>query len=284
MIVDHDLKLVVLHVPKCAGTALRRAFLEDGADRRMQSWFDFEYDPVLKRQVDLAHLPLMDLRHTRLWRWLRRYQVIACIRHPYDRLASACREHLRQKSRATELQVRSKSPSEEQLLHYMRRLPAAMDAHDLRWVHGFPIHWFTHFGKRPMVDQLIRCENFSRDLEQLGETLSLPKSLRDRLRSVGEGAGRQAAADLTAIRNHPDLQALANQLHHDDFPCFQYKQQKAEFNDPELKQLINACLAIGPSHDLPLTNLTPEMHWYYGRVSPRPELRLKSKRTKRPGR
>ena len=82
MIIDHDLKLVVLHVPKCAGTALRHAFLEDGAERRMESWFDFSYDPVLKRQVDLAHRPLMDLRHTKLWRWLRRYQVIACIRHP----------------------------------------------------------------------------------------------------------------------------------------------------------------------------------------------------------
>ena len=98
MIIDHDLKLIVLHVPKCAGTALRQAFLEDGAERRMESWFDFSYDPVLKRQVDLAHRPLMDLRHTKLWRWLRRYQVIACIRHPYDRLASACREHLRQKA------------------------------------------------------------------------------------------------------------------------------------------------------------------------------------------
>ena len=55
----------------------------------MESWFDFSYDPVLERQVDLAHRPLMDLRHTK--RALRRYQVIACIRHPYDRLASACR-------------------------------------------------------------------------------------------------------------------------------------------------------------------------------------------------
>ena len=281
MIVDHDLKLVVLHIPKCAGTALRRAFLEDGADRRTESWFDFSYDPVLKRQVDLAHRPLMDLRHTKLWRWLRRYQVIACIRHPYDRLASACREHLRQKSRATEMQVSSQPPTNEQLLHYLRRLPAAMDAHDLRWVHGFPIHWFTHLGKRPMVDQLIRCEQFSSDLEALGETLSLPKSLRKRLQAVGEGAGRREAADLTALRNHPDLQAMANLLHREDFPCFQYKQQKAKFSDPELKQLIDACIAIGPSHDLPLTNLTPEMHWYYGRVSPRPELQLKPKRTKR---
>ena len=104
---------------------------------------------------------------------------------------------------------------------------------------------------------------------------------RKRLHAVGEGAGRREAANLTAIRNHPDLQALANQLHQDDFPCFAYKQQKAEFHDPELMQLINACLAIGPSHDLPLTNLTPEMHWYYGRTSPRPELRLKPKRKKK---
>ena len=29
MIVDHGLELVLLHVPKCAGTSLRRAFLED---------------------------------------------------------------------------------------------------------------------------------------------------------------------------------------------------------------------------------------------------------------
>ena len=84
-----------------------------------------------------------------------------------------------------------------------------MDAHDVRWVHGFPIHWFTHLGKRAMVDQLIRCEEFSSDLEALGETLSLPKSLRERLQAVAEGAGRREAADLTAIRNHPDLQALA---------------------------------------------------------------------------
>ena len=135
-----------------------------------------------------------------------------------------------------------------------------------------------------MVDQLIRCEHFRDDLEELGEKLSLPKSLRERLRAVGKGEGRREAADLTTIRNHPDLQALANQLHQEDFPCFAYEQQKAEFRDSKLKHLIDACLAIGPSHDLPLTNLTPEMHWYYGRTSPRPELRLKPKRTKRASR
>ena len=106
---------------------------------------------MLKRQVDLANRPLIDLRHTPLWRWLRRLEVIAGIRHPYDRLASVCREHLRQESRATEIQVRSQPPTDEQLLNYLRRLPAAMDAHDLRWVHGFPIQWFTHLGERALV-------------------------------------------------------------------------------------------------------------------------------------
>ena len=282
MIVDHDLQLVLLHVPKCAGTTLRRAFLDDGAGRRVEDLFDFSYDPVLKRQVDRAHRPLMDLRHTSLWRWLRRYRVIACVRHPYDRLASACREHLRQKSRESEVQMRYQPPSAEQLLNYLRRLPAAMDAHDLRWVHGFPIHWFTHFGERPMVDQLIRFEQFDSDLEQVAENLSLPKSLRERLRAIGAGAGRRKTADLEPTRNNLDLRAMANQLHREDFVCFNYERQESEFVNQELRQLIDACLAIGPSHELPLTNLTPEMRWYYGRVSPRPELHLKPRRTRKP--
>ena len=94
---------------------------------------------------------------------------------------------------------------------------------------------------------------------------------------MGEGAGPREAADLTAIRVHLDLQTLANLLHRDDFFCDQYKQQKEKFNEPELLQLIDACLVIGPSNDLPLTNLTREMHWYSGRMSPRPKLQLKPK-------
>ena len=42
------------------------------------------------------------------------------------------------------------------------------------------------------------------------------------------------------------------------------KRSSAQFEDPELKALIEQSLAIGPSHALPLTNLTPQMRWYYG--------------------
>ena len=192
MIVDHGLELVLLHVPKCAGTSLRRAFLEDAkaGGREVLSCFDFAFDTILQRQVDLAHRPLMDLRHAPEWCWLQRYRVIACIRHPYERLAAACREFLRQKSRDTEVQVRSTPPSREQRLAYLRRLPAAMDAHDLRWVHGFPIHWFTHYGQRPKVHHLLRCNQLNDDLAALGDQLNWPDSLRQRLARVGAGDGR----------------------------------------------------------------------------------------------
>lgn len=278
MIIDHDLQLVLLHVPKCAGTSLRRAFLEDGSQRSVESLFDFEFDPVLKRQVDRAHRPLMDLRHRPEWRWLQRYRVVAAIRHPYQRLASACREFLKQKSRATEVQVRSTPPSTAQLLSYLRRLPAAMDAHDLRWVHGFPIHWFTHYGQRPKVHHLLRCSHLNEDLAALGEQLSWPDSLRQRLALVGAGAGRREAEDLEPLQRNADLQALANLLHADDFSCFGFEREDARFEDPELADLIERCLAVGNSHDLPLTNLTPEMRWYYGRSSPKPTLTLKPTR------
>ena len=168
MIIDHDLRLVLLHVPKCAGTALRRAFMEDNS-RDVVSLFDFQFSTVLQRQVDLAHMPLMDLRHFQEWKFLGRYRVIACIRHPYKRLASACREFLRQQNRNSQIQMTSSPPTKDQMLAYLRRLPMAMDAHDLRWVHGFPIHWFTHYGKRPKVDHLIRCEHLQSDLDTLAE-------------------------------------------------------------------------------------------------------------------
>ena len=284
MIIDHGLKLVLLHVPKCAGTSLRRAFLEDGGDRNVESLFDFAFNPVLQRQVDLAHLPLMDLRHFPQWRWLQRYRVIACIRHPYARLASACREFLRQKSRVTEVQVRTAPPSRQQLLTYLRRLPAAMDAHDLRWVHGFPIHWFTHYGHRPKVHHLIRSSHLSDDLTRLADQLDWPASLRQRLAQVAAGAGLRPAAGMEALEQDPDLRAMANLLHAADFYCFGFPRAEVALKDPTLQSLIDQCLVVGNSHDLPLTNLTAEMRWYYGRRSPRPTKGLRPTRPWRPQR
>ena len=99
---------------------------------------------------------------------------------------------------------------------------------------------------------------------------------------VGSGAGRRETNDLDALQQSADLRAVANLLHAEDFDCFGFRRDEATIQDPELTQLIEQCLAVGNSHDLPLTNLTPEMRWYYGRSSPKPTLQLKPTRRWRP--
>ena len=108
------------------------------------------------------------------------------------------------------------------------------------------------------MHHLLRCK-LNDDLAALGDQLNWPDSLRQRLARVGAGDGRRPAAGVEALQQDPDLRALANLLHAGDFDCFGFQAQKADFQDPELKGLIERCLMVGDSHALPLTNLTPEM-------------------------
>ena len=52
---------------------------------------------------------------------------------------------------------------------------------------------------------------------------------------------------------------------------FGFERIEACMNDPDLAEHVQQCLRVGPSHELPLTNLTPQMRWYYGRNSNRNE-------------
>ena len=109
-----------------------------------------------------------------------------------------------------------------------------------------------------------------------------PDSLRQRLAQVGAGAGLRPTAGVETLQRDPDLQALANVLHASDFDGFGFRREPADFQDPELADLITRCLEMGNSHSLPLTNLTPEMRWYYGRSSPKPQITFKPTRRWRP--
>jgi hypothetical protein len=74
---------------------------------------------------------------------------------------------------------------------------------------------------------------------------------------------------------------MANLLHSNDFRCFGFARSEACMNDPELAEHVQRCLRVGPSHELPLTNLTPQMRWYYGRSSNRNEPVLQPIRRRR---
>ncbi len=265
MIISHDLKVVFLHVPKCAGTAFRKVVERVSVPGSTVSLFDFGYSHILRRYVDLAHLPLMDCRHFPEWRYLRRYSTVACIRNPYARLASACREYYRQLSRETQQQMLKEPPSPEQLHTYLRALPAAMEAHDLRFVHGFPITWFTHYGIKPMVNHLLRIESLEEDLLKLAEQAELPSTLCHALLMEAKHGSRKPAASLAALENDPNLIAMANLLHRDDFSTFDYPRQAATCTDHQLQQFVEQFTCPASSHAIQLTSLAPSLRWYWGR-------------------
>jgi hypothetical protein len=269
MLICHDWKLVFLHVPKCAGTSIRRLLEEEAPLGSAISFFDFEYNHILKRHVDLAHLPLMDLRHYAEWKLLEDYHTVAVIRHPYSRLVSACREFYRQKSRETEIQMRSHPPSPEQLLDYLRALPAALDAHDLRYVHAFPIVWFTHYGSEPMVDTLLNCCRLLEDLEEFRKLGILPQQVIDQLLTVSPQAPQPSAPDLSQLAADPNLQAMANLLYQEDFNTFGFSRMNAHFNDLVLQQIVDQSLGTSASHCISCLGLALQVRWYWGRDSNR---------------
>lgn len=269
MLICHEWKVVFLHVPKCAGTAIRQTLERHAPMGSTVSFFDFEYNHTLRRHVDLAHLPLMDLRHYDEWTLLQSYHTIASIRHPYARLASACREFYRQLSRDTQIQMESQAPSREQLLAYLRALPAALEAHDLRYVHAFPITWFSHYGARPMVDTLLQCADLVTGLESLRGRSVLPEAVVAELVAQAQAHQPGAQPDLSALQADPDLQAMANVLHQDDFNTFGYGRANARLIDAELVRVVEQSLNTTASHAIPCISLAPRVRWYWGRDSNR---------------
>ena len=68
-----------------------------------------------------------------------------------------------------------------------------------------------------MVDHLIRCEQFSSDLESLGQDLGMPGASAARRGSI---AGRRDQACPAESDPQPSRSSgLANQLHQEDFRC-----------------------------------------------------------------
>lgn len=269
MLICHHWKLIFLHVPKCSGTLIRRLLEAEAPCGSTVSFFDFSYNHELKRYVDLAHLPLMDLRHYSEWSLLHEYHTVATIRHPYSRLASACREFYKQKSRETEIQMRTHPPSLDQLLAYLHALPAAYEAHDLRYVHSFPITWFTHYGTSPVVDSLLTCENFHNDLTALGHSSALPQEVVAKLDELEVGSERPGSPSLKKLEADPNLKAMANLLHHEDFNTFGFSRENVKATDAQLNEVIDHALSTTHSHDIRYLAIAPKVRWYWGRDSNR---------------
>ena len=102
MIIRHDLKVVFLHVPKCAGKEIRNIFKIGSNNIDIEEFFNFEYDTKTHKYVDLAHLSTQNLRLRKIFKYIKKYKTVSCARNPYARLRSAVNEYYRQKSKRTE--------------------------------------------------------------------------------------------------------------------------------------------------------------------------------------
>ena len=248
MIIRHDLELVFLHVPKCAGTRLRSLF-RIGAETggAIEELWNYSHSPVLNRYVDQAHQPLSDLCTTSSFRYLKRYRVVACLRNPYKRLPSAANEYYRQKSKRHERRVIEGRLTLAMRQRYYRQLPLGHNQLDPRFIHSLPMHRFTHLGTEPMVDHLLHCEQLRQETRKLAIQLQWPQAMREAVELLPETD--------PAPEPHPEDCATAEALYYRDFQWFGYSGCPVQ---PQLNQPIEDAGTVQWIHQ------APAVQWHWG--------------------
>ena len=281
MIIRHDLELIFLHVPKCAGKELREIFLINSRPHNTEDFFNFVYSPILHRHVDLAHLPMDDLAHFPVHSKLKNYTIIAAVRNPYERLRSAINEYYRQYSKSDEAVTNRHGPTAAMRLHYLRQLPIRHGLRDPRFIHSLPITWFTHHGYRPMVDHVLRCESLASDMQQLASTLHLPAAMRECVRKKLRNQPETPPERWDPPLSEGEIQ-LANQLYALDFSTFDYPMvqrptastatQEPAPSEPT-NELLDTLASLTPltqhSHSIDLLERAASVEWHWGPTSRR---------------
>ena len=107
MIICDEHRLVFVHIPKCAGTSVRKTL--QNLDSRGDKFTSQRSNHPSLGQLDFVHIPLFVLReHFRPeFETLQEYWSIAVIRNPFNRFASSVSQHLNMYS-AQSIQKRSR--------------------------------------------------------------------------------------------------------------------------------------------------------------------------------
>ena len=268
MIIRHDLKLVFLHVPKCAGKELRDVLLAGAPHGACESLFNFAYSNRLHRYVDLAHLPMADLIHWPQFKYLSKYTVVASIRNPEERLTSAANEFYRQRSQEEEVLVNRSGLPSPWLHDYLAQLPQRHSQLDPRFIHSLPITWFTHLGCEPMVDHLLRCELLADQIQDLAKDLGWP----DEIKSLAAKKLRNSPIRTTSL--DPCIWMLSQRLYRQDFNTFNYTPspqgvESAGLTAPKSSRWAERPLSqLEPSestsHDADLLSWAESVKWHWG--------------------
>lgn len=220
MIIRHDLQMVYIHVPKCAGKQLRKIIRTGATEKNSIELWNYSYNQILNRYVDMAHLPLCDLRVMKEFKYLDMYTVVTCVRNPYMRLSSAANEYYRQKTKEHELIVNNGEITREMKYKYYKKLANKHSQLDPRFIHSLPIHRFTHYGDEPKVDYLLKCESLDKDVRVIAKKLHWPEDMKNAIsKHIGKDLPKEAKIKL----DKKEIM-LANSIYKEDFKLFGYNQ------------------------------------------------------------
>lgn len=218
MIISHKHKFVFIHIPKCAGSSIRRRLLE--LDPDAESYWDREWDHRLGRYVDCAHMPLADLVvRPELTGPLQEYFVFTVIRNPYSRFRSALAEY------------RKDNPSET-IETILGRLSPTNIRHNVCFIHFCPMHYFTHIGNKMWVDSSYDFKNLEEGMVQFCETVEVP--LHAMLPLPALNVTNSTAGATNKLLSSSEI-ALVNRLYERDFSLFGFdtvKPAEGDIKDP----------------------------------------------------
>ncbi|MEG3755098.1 sulfotransferase family 2 domain-containing protein [Psychromonas arctica] len=224
MIINHDKKVVFIHIPKCAGKAVRHILCE--ADMYGKFWH-WNYSEKTNSWNDLAHLPLHLLYHYDEWSFLREYKVIAAIRNPLDRFISAVEEHKRQHDRKITMSK------------IIEELDPIKIAYDPRYIHFCPQSYFTHYNGVSVIDTFLHQENLKNELLSLALELNLNIEKIKQIELLGNAS---TYANNVNQFNSRDVTKIV-ELYKDDFnllgyPCPNNYKKEFSFENESFKKKI----------------------------------------------
>jgi hypothetical protein len=173
MILSDEARFAYIHIPKCAGSTVRRWL------RR-----HLEHDPRFNDYVEVpgagrlqgSHLPLDVLRahFPAEFEKLGRYHTATVVRDPLDRFASAFAQHQRLfHGRNTGLMSRAEIDREFAVL--AGRLAAGEERRDPELMHFQAQHRFVRLDGRVVVREIYPFERVDALIASLAERLSIPR-------------------------------------------------------------------------------------------------------------
>lgn len=221
MIISHAHRFIFIHIPKCAGTFVRRSLAHYDDDGRFVGGGDTPPFGIIDRQ----HLPLDFLRahFPEVDQLFRTYSSFAVLRDVGDRFRSSCSQFSKTQ-RNTPFAGLPFEDQRELVRDLLQRIPDGVAQMDYRFAHFIPQHRFVEDEGRRVVQHLFLASQLAELAAFLDGTLGIKMNTaaiesrnasllhRSELGKPLESALRKAIPGALVRQLSPRLKARARRL------------------------------------------------------------------------